>query len=111
MPAELDLTDMGRRPLGLDGWGDRSVWGWDSQAGILFAQLWRDRGDDYEEDDDDRPDVWITPPAWPATSDAVQLAEWIGHATALPVAPVLKALAQSVISPVRDALMAEAGRR
>jgi hypothetical protein len=104
MPAELDLTDIGRRPLDLDGWGDRSVWGWDDQAGSLFAQLWRDRDDDDDEDDDDRPETWITPPSWPVCTDPVVLAELIAGATVTPVSAVLTAMARSVTGRLGDAL-------
>ena len=55
MLVEPGVTQIGRRGLDLDGWGDLSVWGWDSQTGTLFAQLWRDRPDDEDDEDDETP--------------------------------------------------------
>jgi hypothetical protein len=109
MPAEFDLTGIGRRPLDLDGWGDRSVWGWDSQAGSLFAQLWCDS--DEDDDDDGEPEAWISPPTWEPTGELADLARRIAVTTGQPVSAVLEAMAQAVSGPVREALMAEAGRR
>src|SRR5216683_6293900 len=111
MAVEPGVMEIGRRGLDLDGWGDLSVWGWDSQTGSLFAQLWRDRPDDEDdeddEEDDERPEVWITPPAWEATGQPAVLAGWIAEATGSSVAAVLRAMAQSVSGHVGDALMAE----
>lgn len=106
MLVEARVTEIGRRGLDLDGWGDLSVWGWDSQAGTLFAQLWRDR-DDEDEDDDERPEIWITPPAWEPTGQPAILAGWIAEATGSPVTAVLTAMAQSVLGQMGDALMAQ----
>jgi hypothetical protein len=92
--------------LDLDGWGDLSVWGWDGQAGTLFAQLWRDR-DDEDDDYDERPEIWITPPAWEVTSQPAVLARWIADATGSPLAKVLKAMARSLPGPVGDTLLAQ----
>ncbi len=106
--AEPGVTQIGRRGLDLDGWSDLSVWGWDSQASTLFAQLWRDRDDeDQDGDDDERPDIWITPPAWEATDQPVVLASWIADVTYSPLIAVLTAMAQSVPNELRDALMAQ----
>jgi hypothetical protein len=102
---------IGRRGLDLDGWGDLSVWGWDNQAGTLFAQLWRDRDDEDEEGgDDERPDIWITPPSWEATDQPVVLASWIAEVTGSPLIAVLTAMARSVPSELGDALMAQVAR-
>jgi hypothetical protein len=95
MRAETDVTQLGRRALDLDGWADRSAWGWDSQSGSLFAQLWRDGGDEVV---DDEPDVWITPPIWAATSEPIVLARRIAEVTGSPVAVVLDAMACSVLA-------------
>jgi hypothetical protein len=105
MVVEAGVTAIGRRGLDLDGWGDLSVWGWDSQAGTLFAQLWRDRPDDDQ--DDERPDIWITPPAWEATGHPAVLARRIADATASPLIAVLMAMARSVPGELSDMLMAE----
>jgi hypothetical protein len=92
MPAETNVTQLGRRALDLDGWADRSAWGWDSHSGSLFAQLWRDGGDQV----DDEPEVWITPPIWEATSEPIVLARHIAEVTGSPVVVVLDAMACSV---------------
>jgi hypothetical protein len=107
MEVEPGVTEIGRRGLDLDGWGDLSVWGWDSQAGTLFAQLWRDRADEDDEDDDKGPDIWITPPTWEATGTLVVLARRIADATASPIAVVLMAMAQSAPGGLSDTLMAQ----
>jgi hypothetical protein len=101
MAVELEVTEIGRHGLDLDGWGDLSVWGWDSQAGTLFAQLWHDRSDDDEDEDEDneRPDIWIAPPAWEATGQPTVLAEWIAEATGSPLVAVLWAMAASLPGP------------
>lgn len=113
--AEPGVTEIGRRGLDLDGWGEMSVWGWDSQAGTLFAQLWRDRPDDDEAQDDDdydeRPDIWITPPVWETTDQPIVLAGWIAKATRRPMGAVLKAMAASVPGQVGDALIAQVPQR
>jgi hypothetical protein len=110
MQADLELTQIGRRGLDLDGWGDLSVWGWDSQAGTLFAQLWRDRDGDDEEDYDERPEIWITPPAWHATDQPAILARRIAEATGSPLIAVLAAMARSVPTELGDVLMAQVPR-
>lgn len=98
MQGEHAVTQIGRRSLDLDGWGELSVWGWDDQAGSLFAQLWRDRPDDEENDlDGERPDVWITPPGWEATDQPVVLAQRISEATGIPTAAILGAMAEPVL--------------
>ncbi len=109
MLVEPGVTQIGRRGLDLDGWGDLSIWGWDSQAGTLFAQLWRDRDDeeDADEEDDEHPEVWITPPAWEATGQPEVLASRIAEATGSSVAAVLRAMAQSVQGQIGDALIAQ----
>jgi hypothetical protein len=107
MEVEPGVTEIGRRGLDLDGWGDLSVWGWDSQAGTLFAQLWRDRADEDDEDGDEGPAIWITPPMWEATGNLVVLARRIADATASPITAVLMAMAQSVPGGLSDTLMAQ----
>jgi hypothetical protein len=111
MAVELEVTEIGRHRLDLDGWGDLSVWGWDSQAGTLFAQLWRDRSDDDEDEDDERPDIWIAPPAWEATGQPTVLAEWIAEATGSPLVAVLRAMAASLPGRVGEALIAYVPQR
>jgi hypothetical protein len=107
METGLGVENIGRRALNLDGWGERSVWGWDSRGATLFAQLWRDSEED-DDNDSDEPEIWITPPGWAVTTDPVVLGHWIAEATASPVAAVLSALAQSVGSPVREVLSTQA---
>jgi hypothetical protein len=109
--AEPGITEIGRRGLDLDGWGDLSVWGWDSQAGTLFAQLWRDRGDEDEVDEDDEdPDIWISPPAWVVTDQPLVLANWVAEATGSRLTAVLTAMARSVPGELGDVLMAQVPR-
>lgn len=40
--------------IGLAGWDERSVWGYDAGVGSFYAQLWRNPGDG------DAPDVWLS---------------------------------------------------
>jgi hypothetical protein len=111
MQADLDVTQIGRRGLDLDGWGELSVWGWDSQAGTLFAQLWRDRDDEDEVDEDDEdPDIWISPPAWVVTDQPLVLANWVAEATGSRLTAVLTAMARSVPGELGDVLMAQVPR-
>ena len=107
MEVEPGVTEIGRRGLDLDGWGDLSVWGWDSQAGTLFAQLWRDRADEDDEDGDEGPDIWITPPTWEATGKLVVLARRIADATASPFTAVVMAMARSAPGGLSDTLTAQ----
>jgi hypothetical protein len=108
MVVEPGVTEVGRRGLDLDGWGDLSAWGWDHQAGTLFAQLWRDRDDEDDDNEgDERPDIWITPPAWEATGQPVILARRIADATATPLTVVLTAMARSIPGELGDALIAQ----
>ena len=109
--AEPGITEVGRRGLDLDGWGDLSVWGWDNQAGTLFAQLWRDRDDEDEVDEDDEdPDIWISPPAWVVTDQPLVLANWVAEATGSRLTAVLTAMARSVPGELGDVLMAQVRR-
>jgi hypothetical protein len=109
--AEPGITEIGRCGLDLDGWGVLSVWGWDSQAGTLFAQLWRDRGDEDEVDEDDEdPDIWISPPAWVVTDQPLVLANWVAEATGSRLTAVLTAMARSVPGELGDVLMAQVPR-
>jgi hypothetical protein len=108
MHAEPTVTNIGRRGLDLDGWGELSVWGWDHQAGSLFAQLWHDRPDDEDSDAADAPEIWITPPAWEATGQLDVLARRIAVATGKPITTVLRAMARSVSGHLSDVLLAEA---
>ncbi|SRR6266851_1092653 len=48
---------MSRRALGLYGWDDRSIWGYDPPGGHYYAQLWRN---DKPEDPGGNPDIWIS---------------------------------------------------
>ena len=100
MSAEPAIAELGRRGLNLEGWGERSVWGWDAQAGSLLAQLWHDG-----EDADDGPDIWISPPAWEPTAQPVVLAQRIAIATGEPLPAVLQAMARSVTGCVREELL------
>ncbi|MFB6726755.1 hypothetical protein ACFCV3_41680 [Kribbella sp. NPDC056345] len=73
----------------LDGWQDRSVWGYDTGTASLFAQLTRNS----TPPEADRPDVWITPPTHPALSQHVHLAAYIAKATGAELPDVLDAMA------------------
>jgi hypothetical protein len=62
-------------PLLLEGWEDASTWGDDN--GNLYAQLTRNGISD-----DDGPEIWITPPYYPAVHTVAELAHAIAQATA-----------------------------
>ena len=53
MSSDLWATRSRTRVLGLEGWSNRSVFGWDDQLGTWWAQLWRDGSRSVS------PDVWI----------------------------------------------------
>jgi hypothetical protein len=70
-----------RRGLPLEGWGERSIWGYDTGMQAFFAQLWRDDGPPEAADE---PQYWITPLSdrWPsAIEDPSGLARAIVQAT------------------------------
>lgn len=71
----------------LDGWQDQSVWGYDTGTASLFAQLTRN-----ENSDADRPDVWITPPTYPAFREIRHLAHMIVKATGADYPVVFEAM-------------------
>src|SRR5580700_174464 len=96
---------LGTRALQLPGWGRLSVWGWDAQGGHLYAQLWNDASGLTA---DDRPEHWISPPAWPVTGDVRELARQIAHATRVDLPAVLDALARSSPPTVADAIRSAA---
>jgi hypothetical protein len=66
------------------------------------------RSDAEDENDDECPEIWITPPAREAAGQPAILAGWIAEATGSPFTAVLTAMAQSVPGQVGDALMAQA---
>ena len=53
LPPHLGYPDGWNNALFLDGWDERSIWGFDRQDGSYFAQLWRN-GSSSE-----APDIWI----------------------------------------------------
>jgi hypothetical protein len=57
------VSQRGRMPLSLVGYGNACVWRWDKKGGYPFAQPWRN-----SDDSEGPPAVWITPgKRWPAT--------------------------------------------
>ncbi|AGL15149.1 hypothetical protein [Actinoplanes sp. N902-109] len=78
-------------PVLLDGWDQQSIWGWDSGMSCYFAQLTRNGNSD-----DNGPDVWITPPAWPAMQLPDTLAQAIARATGADLATVSAAMNDSL---------------
>jgi hypothetical protein len=82
----------GRRSLWLPGWEERSVWGFDPQTDVYFAQLWRDPASVGT-----GPDIWIlgrgTFEGRPfAVTTARILAQEIAVATGAELAAVCKAM-------------------
>lgn len=75
----------------LPGWENLSIWGWDAGLDTLFAQLTRNGGND-----DDGPEIWITPPRFPVVTTSTALAEIIAKATSAPLAEVRAALNHAV---------------
>jgi len=74
MIAEDATRNFGAKPgyalhdsIDLDGWGQRSIWGYDDGVGSFYAQLWRNPGDR------EAPDVWLSGAAprypWPGSLD------------------------------------------
>ncbi len=61
MTYDDDSRNFGARPgyalndsVDLDGWDDRSTWGYDDGIGSFYAQLWRNPGDT------DAPEIWLS---------------------------------------------------
>lgn len=71
----------------LQGWEDLSTWGYDSGLDSYYAQLTRNGNSD-----DDGPDIWITPPRWPAIPHPDALARVIADATGTDVTTVHTAM-------------------
>ena len=63
------LRGRGHMGLSLPGWGNRSVWGWDSRECTLYAQLWEDS------DRRDEPTIWLHPVTgrWPVLTEPMAL--------------------------------------
>lgn len=78
---------MSTNALWLDGWDDASIWGLDLAGGYYYAQLTRNGNSD-----DDGPNIWITPPTWPAFADPNSLAVAIASATGAALADVKSAM-------------------
>jgi hypothetical protein len=78
--------------LWLAGWDDRSIWGYDPQAGGFFAQLWCNDGPDAL---DDSPQIWITPRFSGDLSTADELAQQIALRTHRDLAEVCDAMNES----------------
>ncbi|MFG3701591.1 hypothetical protein ACGF5C_27320 [Micromonospora sp. NPDC047620] len=75
----------------IDGWDQRSTWGWDDGTRSYYAQLTRNGNSD-----DNGPEVWITPPAWPNLSAPEHLAMAIAAATRTDRAVVQNAMNDSL---------------
>jgi len=78
MIAEDATRNFGAKPgyalldsIDLDGWDERSIWGYDDGVGSFYAQLWRNPGDR------EAPDVWLSGAAprypWPGSRAAGEL--------------------------------------
>lgn len=85
MTAERDGRPSSR-PVGLEGWSARSMFGWDAQLGGWWAQLWRDGSSRPE------PDVWIADAGFSATA----LVRLVAEGTGVTVEEVDDALARSL---------------
>lgn len=79
--------------LVLPGWEDLSTWGYDDGIGSFYAQLTRNGGND-----DNGPEVWITPPRYPAITRSAQLATLITQTTGAAFTDVREALNDAVTS-------------
>ncbi|MEU1812985.1 hypothetical protein [Micromonospora aurantiaca (nom. illeg.)] len=75
----------------IDGWDQRSTWGWDDGTRSYYAQLTRNGNSD-----DNGPEIWITPPAWPNLSAPEHLAMAIAAATRTDRAAVQNAMNNSL---------------
>ena len=78
-------------PVFIDGWDQLSTWGWDSGMGSYYAQLTRNG-----KSDDNGPEVWITPPAWPVMQLPQTLAKAIAEVTGTELAAVIAAMNDSL---------------
>jgi hypothetical protein len=75
--------------LGMEGWSQRSIFGWDEQLGSWWAQLWRDGSTNA------LPDVWIAH----AGSQVSRLVQLVTDRIGLPSGVVDWALAESLEPP------------
>jgi hypothetical protein len=71
----------------LDGWDHKSTWGWDDGVGSYYAQMTRNGKSDAN-----GPEIWITPPTFPAIMSPEALAEAIAHATGEDLQAVQRAM-------------------
>jgi hypothetical protein len=77
--------------LRLEGWDDRSTWGYDPPLESFYAQLTRNG-----ESDDDGPEIWITPPVYPNLRRPEDLALAIARATGVDLTVVHSAMNQGL---------------
>lgn len=92
---------MSRYALGLDGYEDYSVWGYDEAGATYFAQLWRN-----ESNGDGQPDSainWFTRRA--AISSPTMLATLIAGRTSRSDAAVLRAMGAAATAPESPGLL------
>lgn len=80
--------------LDLADWDYQSVWGWDPALETLYAQL--TRNDSGIDADEQGPEIWITPPAFPRITLPAVLAETIAHATGAATPAVRAAMNDSL---------------
>lgn len=92
---------MSRQALGLYGWDDRSIWGYDPPGGHYYAQLWRN---DKPEDPGGGPDIWISSRDL-ATPQALALV--ISTRTGRSLRAVERAMHLDAAAPGLEAAMAE----
>jgi len=97
------VTGSFRVALYLDGWEQRSIWGWDAMTGSLFAHLWPN-GDDSDHPPVIIPSGWHPSARWPATADPAQLAMHIVQATGCSDLAVVRAMADQAPAPLKEML-------
>ncbi len=80
--------------LELAGWRRQSTWGWDPGQQSYYAQLTPDTSS--REAEWQGPEIWVSPPRYPAIPDPVVLAEAIAQATGVPLAIARQAMNDSL---------------
>ena len=94
------VIDSFRAALYLDGWQQRSIWGWDRMTASLFAYLWPN-GDDSDHPPVIIPSSWNPSARWPATADPTKLAMHIVEATGCSDVAVVRAMADQAPAPLK----------
>jgi hypothetical protein len=92
--SERQLASYPVYNLELAGWRRQSTWGWDPAQQSYYAQLTPDTS--TREAEWQGPEIWVSPPRYPAIPDPAALAEAIAQAAGVPLAVARQAMNDSL---------------